>query len=158
MSQQDATEHPRTYSDPIQSVVQELVDSISGSIRSQDFDAISSKTHLLYSLLELQERIQERHDISIPITDDIDGIHTDMDGIHEQMKDMKEELDRFLKRGSFWARMVPLFLVALAIVAYPLYGMVTHMAPQSLVQYLSPITGLAGAIIGYWFGRQGEGS
>jgi hypothetical protein len=53
--------------------------------------------------------------------------------------------------------MIPLLLVALAIVAYPFYGMVTHMAPQSLVQYFTPVSGLAGAIIGYWFGRQGEG-
>ena len=36
--------------------------------------------------------------------------------------------------------------------------MVTHMPPQSLIEYLSPVSGLAGAIIGYWFGsRQGEG-
>jgi hypothetical protein len=71
------------------------------------------------------------------------------------MDGMQKEIDKI--KWQLWARMIPLFLVAAAIVAYPLYGMVTHMPPESLVQYMAPITGLAGAIIGYWFGqREGE--
>jgi hypothetical protein len=96
MSQQDATEHAGTYSDPIQSVVQKLADSISDSIRSQDFDAINSKTHLLYSLLEVQERYGARTSIAA----EIERMHTDMDVMHTDMNKIEEKLASFLKRGA----------------------------------------------------------
>jgi hypothetical protein len=74
--------------------------------------------------------------------------------MHEQMDKMQSELNRFVTRSGIWARMIPLFFIIVAIIAYPFYGMVTHMAPQSLAQYMAPVIGLGGAIIGYWFGRQ----
>src|SRR5260370_5759857 len=115
MSQQEATEHIGTHLDPIQSVVQNLADSISDSIDSQDSDAISQKTQLLIQLIEVQERYSGR----ASIVAEIERMHTDMDDMHTDMNKIEEKLASFLKRGNFWARMIPLFLVAVAIVAYP---------------------------------------
>jgi len=149
MSQQEATER-ESNSDPIQSVVQKLADSITESINSQDFDAASTKTNLLFPLIEVQGRYSGRP----PIPDEIKAMQKDMGDMHTEM----DKIGDRLKIYTFVARMIPLILIVGAIVAYSFYGMVTHMAPQSLVQYLAPITGLAGAVIGYWFGRQGAGS
>ena len=150
MSQQEATQRTGTNSDPIQSVVQKLVASITESINSQDLDAIATKTRLLLPLIELQERYGGRPSIS-----------TEIEDIHKEMKDMDTKMDEINQRlatGRLLARIIPLILVVVAIVAYPFYGMVTHMGAQNLVQYLTPVSGLAGAIIGYWFGREGGGS
>jgi hypothetical protein len=153
MSQEDATKHIGTYLESMQSVAQNLADSISSSVNSQDLDTIKAKTQLLIQLIDAQRPYRETSSIDAKI----EGMHTEMDRMHDDMAEIDKKLTSFLKKGNFWARMIPLFLVIAAIVAYPFYGMVTHMAPQSLVQYLSPVSGLAGAIIGYWFGRQGEG-
>jgi hypothetical protein len=82
------------------------------------------------------------------------SVSQQMREMHEQMDKMQSELNRFVTRSGIWARMIPLFFIIVAIIAYPFYGMVTHMAPQSLAQYMAPVIGLGGAIIGYWFGRQ----
>lgn len=158
MSQQDTNEHIETYQDPIQLIVQDLADSIASSIDTQEWDAINEKTRLLIQLMDVRERYMNVREgyAARSIGAEIERVHSDMDQMHSDMNKLEEKLTSFLKKGNFWARMIPLFLVAVAIVAYPFYGMVTHMAPQSLVQYLTPVSGLAGAIIGYWFGRQGE--
>lgn len=82
------------------------------------------------------------------------SVNQQMREMHEQMDKMQSELNRFVTRSGVWARMIPLFFITAAIIAYPFYGMLTHMAPQSLAQYMAPLIGLGGAIIGYWFGWQ----
>jgi hypothetical protein len=44
-------------------------------------------------------------------------------------------------------------LVVIAVVIYPLYALIAHIAPATLSQVIAPITGIAGAVVGYWFGQ-----
>jgi len=79
-----------------------------------------------------------------------------MEDVQKRLQDMEQHLSRFVTKSGIYARMVPLFLLMLAVIVYPFYGMATHMPPESLAQYMAPVTGLAGAIIGYWFGQAGS--
>jgi hypothetical protein len=154
MSQQDPSQD---YSNFAHSAIENIAISISKSIESQDRDGFDRKMQSLAQLMDLLERYNERPRIDAGISDlraKVDEMNADVSKIHTDMGKIEDKL----KLRNLWARMIPLFLVAVAIVFYPLYGMVTHMPPQSLVQYLAPVSGLAGAIIGYWFGRQGEGT
>lgn len=147
MSQQDATGHVTADLESIESSAQALADSIPNSVNSHDLAEIKSKMQLLTQQISDAKKYQgETSSIAAEMTD-----------IHKKMEGMQNEIDDYVKKRNLWARMIPLFLVVVAIVIYPFYGMVTHMAPQSLVQYMAPVIGLAGAIIGYWFGRVGEG-
>jgi hypothetical protein len=49
---------------------------------------------------------------------------------------------------------VLLFVIA-GIVGTPVYAMVAEVDPQSFGQYIAPVTGIAGTVIGYWFGQRG---
>ena len=114
MSQPGETKHIETYLESIQSVAQNLADSISSSVNSQDFDIIKAKTQLLIQLIDAQGLYRETPSID----DQIKGMHTEMVGMHEDMEKIDKKLTSFLKKGNFWARMIPLFLVIAAIVAY----------------------------------------
>lgn len=53
------------------------------------------------------------------------------------------------------ARSVVLLLVVLAVVLTPLLAMGWFkVSAQSFSQYVAPITGITGTVLGYWFGRQ----
>ena len=52
-----------------------------------------------------------------------------------------------------WIRGVALLLVVLAVVVYPLYAMVFGISGANLSEVIAPVTGIAGAIVGYWFGQ-----
>lgn len=147
MSQQEPS---RTYSDPAHLAIENIKISIFKSIESQDWSGFDGRTKNLTQLIDVLARCDERPSIDAEIT----GLRDKVDEMHVEMSKIEDKL----KLRSSWARMIPLFLVAVAIVSYPLYGMVTHMPPQTLVQYLAPVSGLAGAIIGYWIGQQGERS
>src|SRR5215469_9772750 len=56
------------------------------------------------------------------------SISAEMSDIHKKMEGIQNEIDDYVKKRNLWARMIPLFLVVAAIVVYPFYGMVTHMA------------------------------
>jgi len=43
-------------------------------------------------------------------------------------------------------------LVVSAIVTYPMLALATHTT-ANVAEILAPITGIAGAIVGYWFGQ-----
>ena len=47
-----------------------------------------------------------------------------------------------------------LLAVVAAVVITPIYAMTVNINPQSFGQYIAPITGIAGTIIGYWFGQR----
>jgi hypothetical protein len=142
MSQQDPTGNFVADLKSIESAAQTLGDFIN----SQDSANINSNMRALTQLIYYAKEGRE----------EMSPTSAEMKHIDKRMDDMQKEINR-IKKWQLWARMIPLFLVALAIVAYPFYGMVTHMPPQSLVEYMAPISGLAGAIIGYWFGQREEG-
>ena len=46
-----------------------------------------------------------------------------------------------------------LILVVLAVVLTPVYGMFAGIKPEEFVQYITPITGITGTVLGYWFSQ-----
>jgi hypothetical protein len=52
-----------------------------------------------------------------------------------------------------WFRGSALMLVVIAVVVYPMYALIVHIPSSTLAQVIAPITGIAGAVIGYWFGQ-----
>jgi hypothetical protein len=52
-----------------------------------------------------------------------------------------------------WFRGVSLLLVVAAIVIYPLYALIFRITGTTLSDIVAPVTGIAGAIVGYWFGQ-----
>lgn len=57
------------------------------------------------------------------------------------------------------SRSYVLYLVVLAVVLMPLIAMITKVNPQTFGAYIAPVTGIAGTVVGYWFGtvdRRGD--
>ena len=52
-----------------------------------------------------------------------------------------------------WFRGVSLMLVVIALVLYPLYALIFKVSGSTLAEVVAPVTGIAGAIVGYWFGQ-----
>lgn len=52
-----------------------------------------------------------------------------------------------------WFRGIALLLVVIAVVVYPLYALIFKIPGATLPQVIAPITGIAGAVVGYWFGQ-----
>jgi hypothetical protein len=52
-----------------------------------------------------------------------------------------------------WFRGISLMLVVIALVLYPLYALIFNVAGSTLAEVVAPVTGIAGAIVGYWFGQ-----
>jgi hypothetical protein len=48
--------------------------------------------------------------------------------------------------------------VVAAVVSMPLIGMLLHLDPQAFGAFIAPVTGIAGTIVGYWFGTVGQGT
>jgi hypothetical protein len=63
-------------------------------------------------------------------------------------------------RSAYNTRSIVLLLVVLAVVSMPLLAMVQGLEPEKFGSYIAPITGIAGTVVGYWFGTVGrpEGS
>lgn len=55
-------------------------------------------------------------------------------------------------RNSWNARSITLYLVVLAVVTMPAVAMVIKLNPQTFGSYIAPVTGIAGTVVGYWFG------
>ncbi len=55
-------------------------------------------------------------------------------------------------RYAYFARTMALLLVVLAVVAMPIFAMMKNLAPESFGTYIAPVTGIAGTVVGYWFG------
>lgn len=45
-----------------------------------------------------------------------------------------------------------LYLVVLAVVLMPVLAMIMRLNPQTFGTYIAPVTGIAGTVVGYWFG------
>src|SRR5215469_2150483 len=52
-----------------------------------------------------------------------------------------------------WFRGLSLMLVVIALVLYPLYALIFKIGGSTLSEVVAPVTGIAGAIVGYWFGQ-----
>jgi hypothetical protein len=52
-----------------------------------------------------------------------------------------------------WFRGIALLLVVIAVVVYPLYALIFAISGSTLSQLIAPVTGIAGAVVGYWFGQ-----
>ena len=98
--------------------------------------------------------------------------------LRTQMKDdkdkfeakLKDDKDRFKVQAEAdrakweakvlaetWAdkiRSIVLVCVVLAVVATPIFAMWRHVTPRAFVQFVAPITAIAGTVLGYWFGQQ----
>ncbi|HTZ92701.1 MAG TPA: hypothetical protein VMB74_09930 [Streptosporangiaceae bacterium] len=55
-------------------------------------------------------------------------------------------------RNNWNARSITLYLVVLAVVIMPVIAMTTKLSPQTFGSYIAPVTGIAGTVVGYWFG------
>jgi hypothetical protein len=62
---------------------------------------------------------------------------------------------RMLSRADLF-RAIALITVIVAIVATPIYAMTAKVNSQAFAAYIAPVTGIAGAVIGYWFGATGQ--
>jgi hypothetical protein len=60
-----------------------------------------------------------------------------------------------LARADFF-RAIALITVVVAIVATPIYAMAISASPEAFAAYIAPVTGIAGAVVGYWFGASGQ--
>lgn len=49
-------------------------------------------------------------------------------------------------------RSIVLLLVVLAVVMMPIIAILTELDPDSFGTYIAPITGIAGTVVGFWFG------
>jgi hypothetical protein len=76
----------------------------------------------------------------------------ELDG-RKHRSDLEFTAARQTSKGESIRSYVLLAVVA-AVVATPIYAMTVNIDPQSFGQYISPITGIAGTIIGYWFGQR----
>ncbi len=66
----------------------------------------------------------------------------------------KIALEAQLKYANDRTRGIVLYLVVLALVLMPIFGMSRWGVPAaSFAQYIAPVTAIAGTILGYWFGR-----
>lgn len=45
-----------------------------------------------------------------------------------------------------------LLLVVLAVVAMPVIAILIGLSPEDFGAYIAPVTGIAGTVVGYWFG------
>lgn len=50
-------------------------------------------------------------------------------------------------------RSIVLILVVLAILITPLIGILQGIPTEEFASYIAPVTGLAGTVVGYWFGQ-----
>lgn len=68
--------------------------------------------------------------------------------------------ERLEDRIRFEARLRGMLAVLLVLgsMGGVLYGLFKQMDPESLTQYLAPVTGLAGIVVGYFFGRESKAS
>jgi hypothetical protein len=67
----------------------------------------------------------------------------------------REQLDARLRYTNDRVRGIVLYLVVLALVVMPLVAMGWfNINAQEFAQYVAPITGIAGTVLGYWFGRK----
>jgi hypothetical protein len=71
------------------------------------------------------------------------------------LKGIDRATDRAAAR-AYQTRSIVLFLVVLAVVAMPLIAILLHLPPADFGTYIAPVTGIAGTVVGYWFGERSQ--
>ncbi len=83
-----------------------------------------------------------------------------------QLQAAKQERDDAITQAQLGARTrlqsvtemlrgIVLLLVVVTLVAVPVVIMLrAPITPETFAQYMAPVTGIAGTVIGYWFGKQ----
>jgi hypothetical protein len=72
----------------------------------------------------------------------------------EKLRSEVDSLNARLRYTNDRVRSIILYLVVLALVTTPLVAMgLFHTTAEEFSQYIAPITGIAGTVLGYWFGR-----
>jgi dihydroxyacetone kinase-like predicted kinase len=77
------------------------------------------------------------------------------------------QLDRVYRKGvteataqertsEQWVRSVVLLVVVLAVSVMSTVALALQVEPQRFTAYLAPVIGMAGTVIGYWFGSAGR--
>lgn len=61
--------------------------------------------------------------------------------------------DQYRLNLETWFRGIALMLVVTAVVFYPLYALIFRITGAALADIVAPVTGIAGAVVGYWFGQ-----
>jgi hypothetical protein len=74
-------------------------------------------------------------------------------GIMATERDPSPHRDDYRLNLETWFRGSTLLLVVVAVVVYPMYALIVHIPAATLAQVIAPVTGIAGAIVGYWFGQ-----
>jgi hypothetical protein len=67
------------------------------------------------------------------------------------LKGRDDATDQQAQRAYFM-RSAVLLLVVLAVVSLPIIAIGLHIDPQEFGAYVAPVTGIAGTVVGYWFG------
>jgi hypothetical protein len=80
--------------------------------------------------------------------------------LETKVHDLQAQKDLFEATRRAFAdrsRGIVLYLVVLAVVLMPVLAMGWfNIRPAEFSQYVAPITGIAGTVLGYWFGRQDQ--
>jgi hypothetical protein len=71
------------------------------------------------------------------------------------LKGADTAVDRESKR-AYNTRNIVLLLVVLAVVLMPIVAIIAGLSPQDLGSFIAPVTGIAGTVVGYWFGERGR--
>ncbi|MEV6151888.1 hypothetical protein AB0L53_16235 [Nonomuraea sp. NPDC052129] len=61
-----------------------------------------------------------------------------------------------MERSSEAARTLALFIVLIAVASITVVAMVKEVDVQDVSIYIAPLTGIAGTVVGYWFGSQSD--
>jgi hypothetical protein len=95
---------------------------------------------------ELEQRIRERNWQQRAEADD-----------RAARRDLDLQVAKHRASGDSTRAWVLVAVVA-ALVAYPLVAMLAGSSAEDFGQYIAPITGIAGTVLGYWFGQSGAGT
>jgi hypothetical protein len=90
---------------------------------------------------------------------------------NQNMKSLQSEISRRLDnayrrgvasatdeqaRSAYVWRGFVLLLVVLAVVSMPILAILIDLEPTDFGNYIAPVTGIAGTVVGYWFGQAGR--
>lgn len=66
-----------------------------------------------------------------------------------------EDVGEAERRLEAWVRTAVLVIVVGAVAVISMVGLLRGLEAQQFTLYLAPLTGMAGTVIGYWFGTTG---
>jgi hypothetical protein len=73
--------------------------------------------------------------------------------IDAYIRGVDNTIDQEAKR-AYNTRSIVLLLVVLAVVSMPVVAIFLNLSPEDFGSYIAPVTGIAGTVVGYWFGAK----